>query len=281
MERQKWNLEKMSNDSGIPIPVLKTLLGIPLEGVCNATTAKEAENLFAVCEAKTDLEVINFRKWVELAPSFEVAFDATKRAPNYLGLKLLAFKKAVELLTSSEEAFELYCEIGIIFLEEEEIFSAFSSLELTWLNLYIKDFKPATNFEEAFNNYKFAPCESIEEIDCFNVALGFVTNFKELEELENIKEISSDVDTENVILNQKYFLSLKKAKFASNFEEALEALNCSIEGSESEKISFQKCLQYLSKDLSQENKKGELFMILETRENLLKQFFVQNIEDYI
>ena len=62
MGEQIFDIEKMSQDTGISIAVIKQKLGIPLEGMCGASTIEEAEEAYNSAPSGSEAQTLALKK---------------------------------------------------------------------------------------------------------------------------------------------------------------------------------------------------------------------------
>ncbi len=80
MEQNSFDIQAMSLKTNLSIPTLKTFLGIPFLGTCNASTASEAKEMYLrYCtegKEESDEAYLALCKWIELESSYEELLDA-------------------------------------------------------------------------------------------------------------------------------------------------------------------------------------------------------------
>ncbi len=293
--KKELDIKLMSKELGISIPEIKTLLGIPLDGVCDATTAEDAEKMFDECQPKTEKQVICFKKWVELTSSFEGAMKIIQKAPDYLGLVYIPSNKAIELLDTMKEVLDLDSEISVIFFndyeedltdEEKALYSAFMN---KWLKIYNRDFdKEPTNFDEAIEKYLNAPdmpnrFTPSEKLTRFYEASYLAKTLEDYSVLNFYKPYNIDPVMDNIFNEEMNLLALDRANSASNFKDAYYVLKNSLEGSESEKVSLQKCLEFQRTEIETESLMEFISGPdeMNRRQSLKSPFFIEKIASHI
>ena len=103
-----FDIQRMSKESNIPISQIKSRLGLPLEGICDAATIKEAQLAYKQAPNGSESEDLALEKWMELITTIEQAQEAYKSTPIDSWAKRLAFQKWMKLITTIEQAQEAY-----------------------------------------------------------------------------------------------------------------------------------------------------------------------------
>lgn len=75
--------DMLSESFGIPVPLLKGLMNVPLSTTCTVTTAKEAEQQFLGAEEDSEEEYFALLKWIQLEDDIDNAGELYKCAEAY------------------------------------------------------------------------------------------------------------------------------------------------------------------------------------------------------
>ncbi len=102
MTNKHVDVTKMSTETGISVELIKLGLGLPLEGSCSATTAKEAQTLYH--HQKPEAKVLILQTWnelskkeVEAAVTLKEVKDAYHASPHGSRIRIVALYKWISL----------------------------------------------------------------------------------------------------------------------------------------------------------------------------------------
>lgn len=170
--KNSFDIEKMSQETGISALIIKKSLNIPLDGDCRASTTKEAKEIYdnLPCPCPEETKAVVLRRWNELflleakkAVSDKEIKGVFKCIPPDLEdksfvlgrwnkLSLLGIK-GVNTIGKAEEVYEnLPCPC----LEKTKVF-----LLRKWNELFLLDLEKATVTKEVKDLYYHLPPESL------------------------------------------------------------------------------------------------------------------------
>ena len=200
MEKNNFDIEKMSQEIGISVVNIKIKFGLPLEGVCKANTVEEAKEAYYNAPSGSEAQVLAYDRWNELS--------------------LLKAKK----ITTIEEAREIY--------NSTDCFSKVRDfISVKWIEL-------VTTAKEARSAYYIAP-SSLKFI-AFKKWVGFVTTIEEAKEAYESASVNSNSEAKAFALKKWNKLSIIKAKKAVTIDEARSAYYSALSDSEAQAFAFKK-----------------------------------------
>ena len=172
---ENLDIKKMSEETGIPIPVIKLALNIPFTGKSEAKTSREAWDLWAVSEAGTEIEIIHFLKWIVLMDDFTQVLEAYKKGNKFL--KKLVFKKGVELISTLEEVSELgelmTYDVDDIVIDEDILYNFYNK----WSKLFFDKAKNIETIKDIEEIIEFLPPENHIPSQYLSLFSNFISKY--------------------------------------------------------------------------------------------------------
>lgn len=135
MKRKNLDIDAMSQQTGVPVLVIKAALKIPLNGECKATTIKKAIKAFEDADLGSEEEHLSLKKWIELTVIPEQAKVAYDRVPSDSELKHFAFKKWEKLSREQIKFANTTEEIEKVYKEAPEDSPVRTSILKEWVKL--------------------------------------------------------------------------------------------------------------------------------------------------
>ncbi|MBK5215627.1 MAG: hypothetical protein JJE53_02355 [Candidatus Pacebacteria bacterium] len=246
MKKEEFDIEEMSEETGISTAVIKEALNIPLETNCTAKTIFEAQKDFRNAIPDSENKLGAFKVWLSLITTTSDARKTYKSVPKDSIYESLAYEKWHMLSLKELSKIANMADAKKVYKNSPPRSSAKSLALNRWNQFSLVEVSKIEFLADAKKVYKNAHPLSKAKLLAFKKIIELTESVLELRRM--YKKLPENSKVRYLVFRKWYIVSLKEVISASNLEEAKIAYDNAPVNSDVRKFAIDKMATYFGFD---------------------------------